>query len=142
MTWINLGTIYLTKDWRFTIPVKGEIFRIKHFPINNQKKEYLKAAIGQGFLNDGINIFDTRRLTYREEIEIFQFSFPLGLDAHSLFFKRLDNALDIPWIIEVEAFASTSVEQDFLNYLAQRFGDFIPLFSRTNLTKRNQKAFN
>jgi hypothetical protein len=129
MPWINLGIFNISKNWKSTIPVAGEIFRIKHFFINNPKKEYLKAAIGQGFYNDGLNIFDTRRLTYREEVEIFNFSFPVGLESHSLFFKRLDDS-PLNWSIKVETFSSTSIEQDFIDYLTQRFGDFMPIFSR------------
>jgi hypothetical protein len=137
MPWTSLGVFNLSKSWGFTIPVTGEIFRIKHFFINNQKKEYLKGAIAQGFQNEGLNIFDTRRLTYREEMEIFNFSFPVGLESHSLFFKRLDDSL-LNWTIKVEIFSSTSIEQDFMDYLKQRFGDFMPLFSRTVIPQESE----
>jgi hypothetical protein len=129
MAWESLGIVNLNKEWAFTIPVNAEIFRVQHIFLSNSKKEYLKAVIGQGFIDEKLNIFDTRRLTYREETEIFQFSFPLGLDAHSLFIKRLDDS-SLDWSIEIEAFVSSSIEQDFLDYLTTRFGNFMPLFSR------------
>jgi hypothetical protein len=141
MAWQSLGIVNLSKDWSFTIPVTAEIFRIKHTPIILSKKDYLKAVVAQGFIDDFYNIFDTRRLTYREgETEMFQFQFPLGLDAHSLFFKRLDDS-PINWSIEVETFVSSDIEKDFLDYLTTRFGDFMPLFSRAIFNEAQEPEF-
>lgn len=128
MPWISLGTFSLTENWILTEPVVGEVFRVKHLPISNPDKQYLKAAIVQGFF-DGVefNLFDPRRLTYRSESEVFTFFFPQGIASHALAFKRLDSS-NIEWIIEAEVFQGENSD-NFSNYIISRFSELMPLFS-------------
>ena len=132
MGWISLGTISLESNWKLTQPVHGEIFRIKHSPITNERKEYLKAVVSPAFIDSGMNIFNPKRLTYREENELLAFYFPLGLSLQSLAFKRLDNS-DINWIIEAEVYQAVDQSEDFANYLIARFGKAMALYTRSSI---------
>lgn len=126
---MSLGTLTLTKDedWVYTLPVEGELFRVTHFPVNNYNERYLKGVVCQGFFDDGLNIFDRRLLTWREEKEVMLFHFPVGLSEHFLAFKRLDEN-SIVWNIKAEVFLSDNAQEDFANYVISRFGELMPLF--------------
>lgn len=88
MPWISLGSFYISNEWKFTASIEAEIFRIKHVEVLNPNRQYLKAVIAQAFIDEGeINVFEPKRLTYREEKEIFIFYFPSGINSHVLGFK-------------------------------------------------------
>ena len=133
MPWQSLGILTLTKDWVYTLPVVGELFRFTHFPVDNRNERYLKGAVCQGFFDDGLNIFDRRLPTWREEKEAMLFYFPSGLNEHFLAFKRLDEN-SIVWNIKAEVFLSTTAQEDFANYVIARFGELMPLFDTVNKT--------
>ncbi len=128
MPWQSLGILTLTKDWVYTLPVEGELFRFTHYPVDNRNERYLKGVVCQGFFDDGLNIFDRRLLTWREEKEAMLFHFPVGLSEHFLAFKRLDEN-SIVWNIKAEVFLSANAQEDFANYVISRFGELMPLFS-------------
>ncbi|RAM50397.1 MAG: hypothetical protein C6Y22_17530 [Hapalosiphonaceae cyanobacterium JJU2] len=132
MPWLSLGEITLTQDWQISTPVEGEIFRIRHLSLDNPKKEYLKAVISPAFVDDGLNILSPKRLTYREEREIFLFYFPSGVASQQLAFKRLD-VTDIQWTVSAEVFIAESTESDFSNYIVARFAELMPLFSNAKI---------
>ena len=75
MAWQSLGSFTLTSQWKFTSNVTGEIFRIKHSPILELAGERPRAVIAQSFTDEQneLNTFDTRVLSYREEIDCFTF---------------------------------------------------------------------
>ena len=137
MPWQFLGEFELINDWIFSHSVEGEIFRIIHRPIANLSRETsLRAVIAQGFLDDaGLNRFSSKIFTYNEELEVFTFYFPEGLSEHSIIFKRLDKN-NIPWIVELQMFASDNPIEDYQNYLITRFGtNVINQFSQTLITQ-------
>lgn len=122
MPWTNLGTFNLTNHWVYSSPVEGEIFRITHHSIEEYPEEGLRAVIAQGFHDAGLNVFKPKRFVYSNEIEVFNFYFPQGLEEHFLAFKRLDKS-NTEWIITVELFHSDNPEDDLNNYLISRFGE-------------------
>lgn len=123
MPWEKLGVFFVKDDWTLTKPVEAELFRIKHFKIYQSNKYYLKGVIAQAFKDSfGINTFGDKRFGYRNDPEIFEFYFPVGLGERSLAFKRLDNS-EVSWRIEVESFYSENAEIDYLNYIQARFGN-------------------
>lgn len=123
MPWEKLGIFFITNNWTLTKPVEAELFRIKHFKIFQSNKYYLKGVIAQAFKDSfGLNTFGDKRLGYREQPEIFEFYFPVGLGEHSLAFKRLDES-KVTWRIEVEFFYSENAQEDYLNYIQSRFGN-------------------
>jgi hypothetical protein len=127
MPWVSLGSFYLTQEWQFTLSVEGEIFRIKHLPITNTDV-YLKGVIASVFVDEykELNVFEPKRLTYREEKEIFTFYSPTQVNAVNLIgFKRLDRNNNIDWIIEAEVYQADNQAEDFDNYLLTRFGDIM-----------------
>ena len=133
MPWNNLGTFQLKHNsWIFTTPVQGEIFRVRHVPILNLGSEYLKAVISPAFIDDGFNILNPKRLTYRSEKEVFIFYFPSGIAIQQIAFKRLDDS-NIDWNIEAEVFQAANAEEDFANYLISRFGEAMALYTRTSI---------
>lgn len=127
MPWQSLGILTLNQQWVHTLPVVGELFRVTHYPVDNRNERYLKGVVCQGFFDDGLNIFDRKLLTWREEKEVFLFLFPVGLDEHFLAFKRLDEN-SIVWNIKAEVFLSSTAQEDFTNYINLRFGDIMPLY--------------
>lgn len=134
MPWKSLGKFKLIKNlWFFSELVEGEIFRIRHIFIGNLPKDPLRAVIAQGFFdNDGNpNKFSPKIFTYGEELQVFTFYFPEGLNAHSIILKRLDQNL-IDWTVELEVFYSNDPQQDYQNYIVNRFGKTaINYFSQT-----------
>jgi hypothetical protein len=132
MPWQLISQITLTEQWQLTPPISGEIFRIKHSPIFNPNKQYLKAVISPAFIDDGINLLKPQRLSYRDAHEVFTFYFPQGIAQQQLAFKRLDSTY-IDWHIEAEIFYPARGEEDFANYLITRFGELMPLFNEISL---------
>lgn len=121
MTWINLGSFDLINKWQFTKSLEGEIFRIKHKLIGDDYSP-VRGVIAQGFEDTEVNVFNPKLFSYREESEIFAFYFPIGLNQHSLCFKRLDTA-ESKWVINVEVFQSKNDQDNLNNYLITRFGE-------------------
>lgn len=140
MPWQFLAQINLTHEWQVTSPVEGEIFRISHEPLEITGKDYLKAVISPAFVDDGLNLLSPKRLTYREEKEVFLFYFPAGIALQQLAFKRLDSATDIEWAINAEIFISQSSQEDFSNYIIARFGELMPLFNQSVATVNIENA--
>jgi hypothetical protein len=102
MNWRLLGRFVLTKNWQYTPPTNYQIFRIKNNFITNKDNQYLKGAISSVFLeNQKVNLFDSRRLTWRNEPEIFVFDFPKALGNHRIGLRRLDDTKLI-WSVEIE----------------------------------------
>ncbi len=128
MAWELLTEASLLPEWQLTTPVQGEIFRIRHDAIINPQREYLKAVISPCFVDAGVNLLSPKRLSYREENEIFLFYFPNGIAAQQIAFKRLDTT-SINWNIQIEVYKSSSSDDDFKNYVIARFGELMPLFS-------------
>lgn len=125
MPWVSIGSFHLTQQWQYSLSVEGEIFRVRHLPVNNAGDLYLKAVIASVFVDEyqEINIFEPKRLTYREEKEIFTFYSPTQVNTVNLIgFKRLDKN-NIDWIVEVEVYRAENQAEDFSNYLLARFGD-------------------
>lgn len=133
MTWEFVGQINLTKDWQVTTPVSGEIFRLNHEHLDIANKEYLKAVISSAFVDDGLNLLLPKRLSYREEKEVFLFYFPSGLASQQLAFKRLDES-PVEWKVNLEVFINASKKDDFSNYIVSRFSEIMPLFNQVNPT--------
>jgi hypothetical protein len=127
MPWQSLGILTLTRAWVYTLPVEGELFRFTHSPLDNRDEYYLKGVVCQGFFDDGLNIFDRKLLTWREEKEAMLFYFPTGLNEHFLAFKRLDEN-PIVWNIKAEVFLSSNAQEGFNNYLLSRFKDLMQVF--------------
>jgi hypothetical protein len=139
MTWQSLGTITITSDWSFTSPVQGEIFRVKHHPITGYSADkFLKAAIAQSFVDEAqqVNIFDIRRLSYRNEAEILALYFPSGIGSQSICLKRLDTS-PYTWQVDLEVFNLVNQVDDFNNYLISRFRELMPLFNSLSLPNNN-----
>lgn len=125
MPWVSIGSFHLTQEWQYSLSVEGEIFRVRHLPVNNAGDLYLKAVIASVFVDEyqEINIFEPKRLTYREEKEIFTFYSPAQVNTVNLIgFKRLDKN-NIDWIVEAEVYRAESQAEDFSNYLLARFGE-------------------
>lgn len=123
MPWIALGQFDLVDKWQFTRSLEGEIFRIKH-KLTGDDYSSVRGVIAQGFEDTQINVFNPKLFTYKEEREIFAFYFPIGLNQHSLCFKRLDTAKS-KWVINVEVFQSENDQDNLNNYLITRFGENI-----------------
>jgi hypothetical protein len=127
MGWVSIGSFNLTREWVFTQPIDAQIFRIKHTAeLGSFKNSYLKAVVATAFIDEGqeVNIFEPKRLSYRQEREIFTFYYPAGIRQQTLAFKRLDKT-DFNWIIEAEFFRADSQQDDFANYLTTRFGEIM-----------------
>lgn len=101
MIWEDLGTFSITPEWQFSPNFESDLVRITHLSVP-LKQDYVKAALAHGFQDDLIiSVFNPRRLTCRQEKEIF--SFPsLDQIPKSLAFKRLDTNIDITWKIKLE----------------------------------------
>lgn len=124
MPWKNLGKFKLKRNlWLFSESVEGEIFRIRHIFIGDLPKDPLRAVIAQGFFDDdgNPNKFSPKIFTYGEELQVFTFYFPEGLNTHSIIVKRLDQNL-IDWTVELEVFYSEDPQQNYQNYIVNRFG--------------------
>lgn len=133
MPWQSLGEFQLTKDWRFTDPVEAEIFRIFHRPIPNKPERTLRGVVAQGFIDEDsqLNRFSSKLFTHGEDLEVFTFYFPAGLNEHSIIIKRLDDS-QIDWFVRIEYYYSNNPTEDYQNYLLTRFGsDAITQFSQT-----------
>lgn len=133
MSWVTVGTFKLTQDWTFSLSVQGEIFRVTHSPVNNPENLYIKAVIASAFIDEyhEVNIFDPKRLTHRDEKEIFTFYSPTVVSTNLIGLKRLDKN-NIDWIINLEVYQVDSQSNDFSNYLITRFGDIMDyLVNRT-----------
>jgi hypothetical protein len=126
MSWVTVGSFKLTQDWTFSLSVQGEIFRVTHSPVNNPENLYLKAVIASAFIDEyqEVNIFDPKRLTHREEKEIFTFYNPTVVSTNLIGLKRLDKN-NIDWIINLEVYQADAQSDDFNNYLITRFGDIM-----------------
>jgi hypothetical protein len=133
MSWVTVGTFRLTQDWTFSLSVEGEIFRVTHSPVKNPENVYLKAVIASAFIDEyhEVNIFDPKRLTHRDEKEIFTFYNPTVVNTNLLGIKRLDKN-NIDWIIDVEVYRADSQQGDFNNYLITRFGDIMDYIINRN----------
>lgn len=148
--WRLINSFYLTKDWQYSNPIQGEIFRVKSYYIDNFNNQYLKGVVASIFVDDQqvINLVESRRLSYRLEPEIFTFYFPPGLGNQRIGVKRLDST-DLTWSVEIEVFQSVNSTQDFENYLISRFGEIavMALYQRGNavtplLNNSNNTDFN
>ncbi len=128
MSWRSLGRYILNKNWQYTNPVQGEIFRIKSGLISSTSNQYLKGAISSIVMDEDrkINLFDSKRLSYRIEPEIFTFYFPIGLGDQRIGIKRLDDT-NLIWTIELEVLNVDSQDYDFDKFITQ-FGDRILSF--------------
>ncbi|MBH8578348.1 hypothetical protein I8752_36505 [Nostocaceae cyanobacterium CENA369] len=102
MTWQNLGTFNLNKDW-LIVPFTGEVCRVRHSLNKQYDGKYLKAVVAKAFNEDGeINIYNPQRLSYRvSELELFYF--PKVVVGESLGFLRLDDA-DVSWSISIQTY--------------------------------------
>jgi len=117
MEWQQVGEFSLTQDWVLTPEVSEGLFRVTHSSIQSFSKLYLKAVISPVFVDETISLYEPKRLTYREEPELFYFSFPNLIHSKKLGLKRLDKT-DSQWIIGLE---------------------FMPLYSTLTITKKNLK---
>ncbi len=122
--WRFVGVFQVTKDWVYSSPVQGEIFRVKSFYIGNFSNQYLKGVVASIFIDDDstVNLVESRKLTYRSEPEIFTFYFPNGLGDQRIGVKRLDSTAGLEWWIEIEIFQSNNPIQDLEDYLKNKFG--------------------
>ena len=134
MPWQSIGSYTLTNDWILSPPVIGEVFRIIHQPLQNPQNKYIKAAFAQCFIDQGLNIFEPKRLSYRKESEIFIHFFPAGLTSRQLAFKRLDENLNIIWSIEAEVFSSGNLDDDLANLMLTRIKDIMTIYSRGSVS--------
>lgn len=101
MIWVNLGTFTITAEWQFTPVFNSDLVRVTHLSVP-LKQDYVKAALTHSLQDDLIiSLFNPRRLTCRQEKEIFNFPSLDGI-SKSLGFKRLDTNLDIIWKIKIE----------------------------------------
>ena len=130
MPWQFIGSYLLNKDWVLTPPVLGEVFRITHRPLQNPEKKYIKAVFAQCFIDRGLNIFEPKRLSYRQESELFIHFFPAGLTSRQLAFKRLDENLNIIWSIEAEVYSSGNPENDLANLMLSNINNIMSIYSR------------
>ncbi|HIK27960.1 MAG: hypothetical protein N3E45_17135 [Oscillatoriaceae bacterium SKW80] len=132
--WRYLGRFQLKDKWQILPARNFEIFRVKHQPISNPANKYLKGVIAGAILEgEPINLISPQRLSYREESEIFTFYFPEGIGEKRLLFKRLDSTPDLKWEVLVEYYEpSSSVNEDFANYIINRFRDLMPLFTNVS----------
>jgi hypothetical protein len=101
MTWDTLANIETTKSWQYTPLVLGRLFRLRH-TTNSSHPQDLRAVIGQSFQDDIQMFFDTSRVSFKPEIEIFIFIQPSEFLERSIGVKRLDSLSD-SWTIEIEA---------------------------------------
>ncbi len=133
MSWVTVGSFKLTQDWTFSLSVQGEIFRVTHSPVNNPGNLYLKAVIASAFIDEyhEVNIFDPKRLTHREEKEVFTFYNPTVVSTNLIGLKRLDKN-NIDWIINLEIYKANTQSDDFSNYLTTRFGDIMEYLVNRN----------
>lgn len=135
MPWRSLGEFKLTSDWIFSDLVEGEVFRVSHRPITGLPSDLLRAVIAQGFVEqNSINKFNPKIFVYGKEPELFTFYFPAKVSQHSIIFKRLDKE-PIEWKIQLETFVGDSLNEDYQNYLINRFGkEAIFHFNQTLIT--------
>jgi hypothetical protein len=133
MSWVTVGTFKLTQDWTFSLSVQGEIFRVAHSPVNNPENLYLKAVIASAFIDEyhEVNIFDPKRLTHREEKEVFTFYNPTVVSTNLIGLKRLDKN-NIDWTINLEVYQADAQSDNFNNYLITRFGDIMDYIINRN----------
>ena len=120
MTWNILGTYFVKKDWSFSKIVSGEVFRIKHYLSNYKNNEYLKGAIAPAFVDSkGTNIYNPKRFSYRKDLEIFTFYFPVGIEEQKIAFRRLDDSSAI-WKIQIDLLES-SQNENLVTYVVNNY---------------------
>lgn len=101
MNWLAVQTIVLSTRWIITKPVAGSLFRIKQ-QSSGGKPYDLRAIVAQAIVeNNSLTVFDTRRLTFKPEVEAFLFVQPSGVPRRAIAIKRLDNLPD-DWQIEIK----------------------------------------
>lgn len=144
--WKSVGVFYLKKDWHYSNPVQGEIFRVKSSYISDFNNQYLKGVVASIFVDNEstINLVESRKLSYRSEPEIFTFYFPFGLGQPRIGVKRLDST-NLDWTVEIEVLQSLDPIKDFENYLLSRFGatigELMPLYNRgSGITPQDIKS--
>ncbi len=133
MTWEILGEYTLSSEWILTPPLVNELFRIKHLPIENFQNEYMQAAFAQAFVDESLHLFEPKRLSYRQESEIFIHRSPVGLTNRQLAFKRLDENLHIDWIIQAEVYVSDESETNLANLIVEKLDQIMAIYSRGSL---------
>lgn len=101
MTWDTLATINTSTNWQYTPLVVGKVFRLRHIS-NSTHPQDLRAVIGQVFQEDVEMFYNTHRLTFKPEVEIYVFVQPPEFFERGIAVKRLDNLAD-SWSIEIEA---------------------------------------
>ncbi len=126
MPWQTLGEAFLNnRNWYFTAPVQGELFRIRSQV--SSTNEYIKAIVAPAFIDDGVNILTPHGLSYRPEAELFTFQIPQGVNEFKLAIKRLDES-SITWKVYIEVFVGWSsatnqlsnIERLLMSYLYKR----------------------
>lgn len=139
--WQSIGNFLLTKDWQYSNPVQGEIFRVRSSYIDNSNNQYLKAVVASIFVDGGstINLVESRRLSYRLEPDIFTFYFPFGLGKQRIGVKKLDTT-NLDWSVEVEVFQPLNQKDEFVNYIISRFGELMPSFNKITSERKHLKA--
>lgn len=130
MPFKRIGTYLLSKDWTITPPITSELIRITHF--STPKDEYLKGVVSLSFREDGINLLTPKRLSYRQEKDLFEFNIPRGVEQWSIAFRRLDDS-QIPWRIQLEVFEGYIVQENLAEKITTKVIEAMSnIYSRGN----------
>lgn len=130
MPFKRIGTYLLSKDWTITPQITSELIRITHF--STPKDEYLKGVVSLAFREDGINLLSPKRLSYRQEKDLFEFDIPRGVEEWSIAFRRLDDS-QIPWRIQVEVFEGYIVQENLAEKITEKVIEAMSnIYSRGN----------
>lgn len=100
MSWDTLAAITTTNEWQYTPLVTGRIFRLTHVS-GSPNPQDLRAVIGQAFAEDVQMFYNTYRIVYKPEIEIYIFIQPGEFISRRIAIKRLDSLSD-SWNVQIE----------------------------------------
>lgn len=94
--WIPSGSIVVTDEWTFTLPVSGQLFRVSH----SCPSGYGRGLICQASTDLIRDLFDVRRMFAREGGEIFLFERPAPFDERSIGVRGFTAT---NWIVSIES---------------------------------------
>lgn len=99
MPWVAVAILTLRKDWVFSSPVSGSLFRVKHSASPGRRGHICQSS--GGMLPE---LADIRRIYGREESELFRFAEPESWQTRSIGFRaeKYAEVFSVPWRIQLE----------------------------------------
>lgn len=99
--WVACGSLILTAEWTYSLPLSGELFRLTHACPGG----YGRGLICQASTTLIPDLFDIKRLYYRDEGELFLFERPAPFDERRIGVRSFHEGLN--WIISIDCWKDT-----------------------------------